>query len=724
MKNYMQISYRYIRLQKEKFIYTFISICIFSMLISVVLMTVNILRESEVNKTREIFGDYHVRIKRVNEELKDELLCYKGIEDVEIQIKDYDNRKNLYEIYFKIGGLEKRDVKALDFLKTMGKNLGINIVYKDKNGDEILQDNIEINYRLVKLFDGVGKTPKDKVIYVTGNYIIIILMIVNLILINNTFNMTVDERINQYGLLKGIGATPKQIERIVRKEGVIISLIAACVGNILIYVIYLFIKNKLDVSLSIFQHLRIIAFSVSCEVVCTLIAIKRLMKVVVDSSVIENVSTVSHGSKFNYNEKKNNFLMKYLGIEASIAYKNIYRDKNRHSTIIYFIIISIALFMNVYPLSKYDIKNELTENSWDYDYIIKSTRESISQEVVEDLRMLPEVKEVYGIVKQTANILINEEYMNKEREENIMSTRVEEGKKKYLIQGVDLEIFNKDNVDQYKELLIYGTCDYETILKENGIMIIENGYVKEKILTNLYIGDQIEISSVNRESFQKVKVMGKLNKMPQTIDNKREYNQPLVIICTEELFRKLDWYKNYKEVYIKAKSKRDYMIIEKKLKNLADSRSGLSYTNLKEKKEIWRYYILQKQAAMYGIIIFFSMTAFLNIFNNIISTIMLRKKELAYLMSAGMSNKQIINMVKFEGMVYGFVGGGLGVLSGGALYFIINCFNGLEKFDVKVLLVTTIISLLVLSFIIILSISIPVKIIKKYKVCELIRETI
>lgn len=62
--------------------------------------------------------------------------------------------------------------------------------------------------------------------------IILIIMMVSLILIiRNSFEITMDARIQQFGILSSIGATPKQIRTCLLQESAILSMIPICVGT-------------------------------------------------------------------------------------------------------------------------------------------------------------------------------------------------------------------------------------------------------------------------------------------------------------------------------------------------------------------------------------------------------------------------------------------------------------------------------------------------------------
>ncbi len=61
-------------------------------------------------------------------------------------------------------------------------------------------------------------------------FVVALIIIATIAVIYNAFNISVLERINQFGLLRSIGATPEQIKEIVLKEALILGIIGIPIG--------------------------------------------------------------------------------------------------------------------------------------------------------------------------------------------------------------------------------------------------------------------------------------------------------------------------------------------------------------------------------------------------------------------------------------------------------------------------------------------------------------
>lgn len=77
---------------------------------------------------------------------------------------------------------------------------------------------------------GEGRTKSDIIDYITFFMVAIIVMIATLIFIYNSFNISTVERMKEYGLIKAIGGTNKQIKKIILKEVFIIGAISLPIG--------------------------------------------------------------------------------------------------------------------------------------------------------------------------------------------------------------------------------------------------------------------------------------------------------------------------------------------------------------------------------------------------------------------------------------------------------------------------------------------------------------
>ncbi|MCW1941547.1 FtsX-like permease family protein [Bacillus anthracis] len=90
------------------------------------------------------------------------------------------------------------------------------------------EENLSINEELIRLV----KPGSNDSIMATLIITISIVVIATVIVIYNAFQISVVERTKQFGLLRSIGATRKQIRQIVLREATILAIIAIPIGII------------------------------------------------------------------------------------------------------------------------------------------------------------------------------------------------------------------------------------------------------------------------------------------------------------------------------------------------------------------------------------------------------------------------------------------------------------------------------------------------------------
>lgn len=245
------------------------------------------------------------------------------------------------------------------------------------------ENNINISEELIQL----EKPGYNNSIMATLIITISIVVIATVVVIYNAFQISVVERTRQFGLLRSIGATRKQIRQIVLREATFLAVIAIPLGIIcslialasLQFTFSLLMENSKGVSIfhvdwkillisSIITFLSVIASSLYpayfAGKISPLLAISSRLSI----------------KKEQIKKQKNYILRKPVSFPLSMAMKNVKRNKNRYTITILSIIISSVLFitfsylMNVAFASKSfdklsvtsDITIKLADNNSDH----------------------------------------------------------------------------------------------------------------------------------------------------------------------------------------------------------------------------------------------------------------------------------------------------------------------------------------------------------------------
>ena len=208
-------------------------------------------------------------------------------------------------------------------------------------------------------------------------------------LIYNSFSISVSERTKQFGILKSIGATKKQIRKSVLYEaavlcviGIPIGLISGCLG---IAITFHFLSDSISTFLAdltnlkmqfVFSPLAIIAASVisfATVIISAYIPARKAIKI----NPIESVRQ-SNDIKINRRSVKVSPLtQKLFGFEATLSSKNFKRNKRKYRSTVFSLFVSVVLFISASSLATYftdiveaenqDMKYDVAINVFNYE---------------------------------------------------------------------------------------------------------------------------------------------------------------------------------------------------------------------------------------------------------------------------------------------------------------------------------------------------------------------
>ncbi|MED2982367.1 FtsX-like permease family protein [Bacillus thuringiensis] len=266
------------------------------------------------------------------------------------------------------------------------------------------ENNINISNELIQL----EKPGYNNSIMATLIITISIVVIATIVVIYNAFQISVVERTRQFGLLRSIGATRKQIRQIVLREATFLAVIAIPIGIIcslialasLQFTFSLLMENSKAVSI----------FHVDWNILL-ISSIITLLSVIASSlypayfagkiSPLLAISSRLSIKKEQIKKQKNSMVKKPLSIPLSMAMKNVKRNKNRYTITILSIIISSVLFITFsYLMSvafasksfdKLSVKSDITIKIVDNnpDHLAES------EQVLHQLKSLENISKVY-----------------------------------------------------------------------------------------------------------------------------------------------------------------------------------------------------------------------------------------------------------------------------------------------------------------------------------------
>ena len=498
----------------------------------------------------------------------------------------------------------------------------------------------------------------------------IIIMVTSIFCIKNSFDISITEKTKQYGMLRSIGATKKQIKKNVFYEATVLGLIGIPLGLLLGYLasFILIIISNYYLNKMLASHLNLMfSFSFKAMIISIILGI-----ITIYLSAIRSASKASKTSPITAIKNNNNIkltskklkspklIKKVYGIGGLISYKNLKRNKKKYRTTVISIILSVAVFivLNYFVSLSYSTITTMyksDEYNLHYSMNLNENKEEQKAKIKETI-LLDNIEE-FSVIR-SSNIIINKaSYSNYYKTNNLNSNGYLNinvlGKDTYLKYINELGL-NYENVKD-KGILIdkNKTCRYDT--KKNKDIcenVHEFNYQKGNIL-NALTNDQknliIEIAKVTD-----LKPFGLKN------------NEQSMLIISDELYDNY-FIDNNVSVYFKSNNP------NKLQDNIDQILKGFEYNlnNQDEQVKMMENFYTLVSIFLYGFIIVISLIGITNIFNTITTNMELRQSEFAMLKSIGMTEKEFKRMIKLESLFMGVKSLIYGIIIGLLLTFLL-----------------------------------------------------
>ena len=548
--------------------------------------------------------------------------------------------------------------------------------------------------------------------------VIVIIVFTSIFCIKNSFDISITEKIRQYGMLRSIGATKKQIKRNVFYEATILGLIGIPLGIILgclATYILIIISNYylIDVVKTGFKlELVFSTYAILVAIILGIITIYfSALKSATRASKVSEIDSIRNSANLKISSKKiksPKYIKKLFGIGGVISFKNLKRNKKKYRTTIISITVSTFVFIALYSfmeLAFQNVNNELKVSDFNIslstnainDYSCNKFLKTVNLSGIEDYAILRNSELSFTGSHSSKEYL---EYFGTKKENDAEEdiTIFAIGKKQYdkYIKSLGL------NYDDIKDKGILFDKQYITSYDKNNNRITKNIRVYD-----FNKGDVI--TSTNKQFNLEIGAISSIE------PNLLKWLSNSYLIISDEMFDKISKTNNL-DIYYKASN-------ADKLQDELDSYlNGESYNidNKEENVRIMNNLFTLIAIFLYGFIIVISLIGITNIFNTITTNMELRKQEFAMLKSIGMTSKEFKRMIRLESLFMGIKSLLFGILIGIILSYLIYLSSD-SDIPYKLPIVAIIISILVVFILISLIMKYSLNKINKQNTIETIR---
>ena len=564
------------------------------------------------------------------------------------------------------------DKGSVNLYVMFNKNKKI-IKQSEKLAKELGYNNyINYNSTLLALY---GESTYGNVMTTMVSMMMIMLALVSIgciIVIYNSFAISVMERKKEFGLLSSIGATKRQLSHTVFFEAVFVGVIGIILGILGAYVgigcVVLVINNLISDMLEYKLHLVTNPLFIIIPVIFMIIVIG--LSAFIPSrraSKVSPIEAIRQNDDIKINKKKiktSKLVNKLFGIEGEIALKNIKRNKKKYRVTVVSLFISIVLFISFSSYMNYTLNTASSVmGEVPYDYQISYFGNGDDKEALDKINEIvksSDVKEYvsYGVSNLSiiGNYTYSDEYLDFYK-----SAYGDDGIKalnnlKY--QYISIYILDDNSYNKYKNLIGLDKDSVILLNKFKGVSygnnkrvnydipVINSGNINIKICnfddndedvdTTKYCNKHIDNIFVTNKSFDLIEELS--------------YMSNFKIIVNKKLYDSIsDSSTHYTQFNIISDNTNN---IDKLTKDL-DKYSNVNYTNIKEAMKQANNLILVVKILMYGFISLVTLIGVTSVFNTISTSMALRKREFAVLRSIGLTNRGFNKILFFESLFFG-----------------------------------------------------------------------
>ena len=552
-----------------------------------------------------------------------------------------------------------------------------------------------------------------------------IIVFTSVFCIKNSFDISITEKIKQYGMLRSIGATKKQIKRNVFYEATILGLIGIPLGILLGYLasyILIIISNyyltdmieagfKLEFVFSMIAVLVAIVLGIVTIYFSAFRSAKRASKV-------SPIDSIRNSANIKINPKKiksPKFIKKIFGMGGEISFKNLKRNKKRYRTTVISIVVSVFVFIALsgfMGLAFQEVDNELKLSDFNISLSANITNKNSYNKFIGTVNL--DGIENYTILRSSELSFVgthySKEYLDflkikqKDQDEEYISIFAigEEQYNKYIKSlGLDYNDIKDKAILLDKEYVVRFDENNKRDTKYMSIFDFKKGDVINSTITSTNKNINIEIGLVTEE-----KPFGLKNMSAR------------YIIVSDEMFNNIAESKGL-DIFYKSNNANK---LQDDIDNYLKGEDYYSINNIAENVKKSNNVFTLIGIFLYGFIIVISLIGITNIFNTITTNMELRKQEFAMLKSVGMTTKEFNRMIRLESLFMGVKSLFFGIPIGIALSYIIYHYLSEESgIPYKLPIVAIIISVAVVFILISLIMKYSMNKINKQNTIETIR---
>lgn len=482
--------------------------------------------------------------------------------------------------------------------------------------------------------------------------IMLIVVLAGIITIYSVYYVSMNQRVREFGKLKAIGATKRQLRQIVLREGMGVALFAIpiglLIGTVAVKVVLLqFVEHAKDSNVLITEAYKVVAkgevqlyywwiylLAIAVTLCTVYLSLMKPMRMAAKVSEIEAMR-YQGGSKRQKSSRKG---YQFLNI-GRLTKRNLAENKKKSTITIVSMAVTGIFVMMVATVLSCANPMESAKSSIVGQYEISPIVESGNKEHPE-----------YEWAEVQKNNPLNEglkqqieELDGVERVDVFTALKVSGGPFEEEIGSEFINGVPEEYAEELKKGITEGNVTYEE-LKSGDKVILDRALLHW--YPDIKVGDKLKLNIHDGDNtFQKEIEVAAIGEYGSGLTN---YN---CLIMAKEGAEKLTI--NNSSSYFQVIADKDYdEALEASLQAIVDGSGRLQMRTWKNEYDTWENAIQMTRGACYAFIIILAAISIMNLINTMINSVHVRKKELGMMQAIGMSDRQLMKMLQLEGIFY------------------------------------------------------------------------
>ena len=496
----------------------------------------------------------------------------------------------------------------------------------------------------------------------------IAVLFVSYLVIYSIFYIYVQNQIREFGQLRTMGATPKQIKTILRTQGKILCILGTILGLIIGGTAAFLFKpdgwswlNTALVSVLIFGLVYAMVW----------LALSKPAKIAGSVSPIEAAKSTGYQSAQLYSKKLHRRITPFsMAVMGS--------SRNRRKWVVTVLSLGVAgiMFMGgTTLLSSLDMERFARQGLLEYgEFEIDLSRNAVrndphgatgvqlnnplNDELIQNITQIEGVKEV----TQYKTLEAKFEYNHASRKDKLVS-------------------FTSEQQKILKQYLSAGTIDYQSMVENKEILVLRNEYADYVFDWTFQVGDTVKFRWFDGQSYQETEytIAGEIsNEIFKDPLGGKLFGKAGFFLLPDQLLQKMvvpDFNFNSHLLI----SINDFSLepeVREKMNSLMETIPTITMETLHNLYQDSEAMYQRTSLVIWGLSSFIMLFAVINLINTLIATTLSRKHEFSTLRSIGMGKKQLQWTIQWEGILLAFWNIGITLVAGTAVgYGIVHYLN-------------------------------------------------